>query len=84
MKRWAVLVVLLYFLLLVGLTVPLSLAAFYPPGGTLQDMVGAYREVYCEWLYWVFVGLMVAGQATMLLVPIDLSLQRPTTRRSVL
>jgi hypothetical protein len=79
MKRWAILVVLLYFLILVGLTVPLGLVALYPEA-TLQGMV----EAYSEWLYWVFVVLMVAAQATLLLVPIDLSLQRPTTHRSVL
>ena len=60
MKRWAILVVLLYFLILVGLTVPLGLVALYPEA-TLQGMV----EAYSEWLYWVFVVLMVAqGERT--------------------
>jgi len=36
MKRWAVLVVLLYFFILIALTVPLLLVAFYPgASGTL-------------------------------------------------
>jgi hypothetical protein len=79
MKRWAVLVVLLYFLILVALTAPLILVAFYP-----QMRASDALSVYLEWIYWAGVGVMVVAQAAMLLVPVELSLGRPTTRRSVL
>jgi hypothetical protein len=77
MKRWAVLVVVLYWLILVALTSPLILVAFYP---STIDTVGAFSA----WIYWAGLGVMLVAQAVMLLVPVDLSLGRPTTRRSVL
>lgn len=79
MKRWAVLVVLLYFLILVALTSPLILACFYPMSNPRDAMVWSL-----DWGYWVVLGVMMAGQGVMLLVPVDLAMHRPTTRRSVL
>jgi type IV secretory pathway VirB3-like protein len=79
MRRWAVLVVLLYFLILLALTAPLILVAFYPQTNSRDALV-----VFSEWKYWAFLGVMMAGQAVMLLVPVDLARQRPTSRRSVL
>jgi hypothetical protein len=79
MKRWAVLVVVVYFLILVALTLPMILAAFYP-AAKVHDLI----EVFSEWMYWAGLGVMIVGQAVMLLVPVELALQRPTTRRSVL
>jgi hypothetical protein len=85
MKRWAILVVVLYFLTLIVLTMPLLLVAFYPtvnltmPGGML-DVI----DTISVWQYWVALGVMTAGQVVMLLVPVDLSLGRPTTQRSAL
>ena len=79
MKRWAILVVFLYLLILVTLTSPLMLVAFYPAVTTS----GALAP-YFEWAYWAGLGVMVLAQAVMLLVPVELSLGRPTTRRSVL
>lgn len=79
MKRWAVLVVILYFAILVALTAPFFLVAFYP----LESVRGALG-VFFEWKYWAGLGVMIVGQAVMLMTPVDLTLQRPTTRRSVL
>ena len=79
MKRWAVLVVLLYFLVLVVLTSPFILVAFYPTV-TARDALSAFSE----WMYWAVLAVMLAAQAVMLLVPVDLTLQRPLTRQSVL
>jgi hypothetical protein len=79
MKRWAVLVVFLYLLVLVTLTSPFILVGFYP-AMTARDAL----SVFSEWRYWAGLGVMLAAQAVMLLVPVDLALQRPTSRRSVL
>jgi hypothetical protein len=79
MKRWAVLVVVLYFLIFVALTSPFILVAFYPHT-TAHDALSPFSE----WIYWVGVGVMLAAQAVMLIVPVELSLGRPTSRRSVL
>ena len=79
MKRWAVLVVILYFLLLVALTSPLFLIAFYPSSNA-RDAI----SVMFEWMYWAGLGVMVLAQAAMLVVPVELSVGRPTAQRSVL
>jgi hypothetical protein len=79
MKRWAVLVVVVYFLILIVLTAPMLLTAFYPVVKARDAL-----EVFSEWMYWAGLGVMIAGQAVMLLVPVDLAMQRPTARRSVL
>ncbi|MGA3164734.1 MAG: hypothetical protein ABSF14_01305 [Terriglobia bacterium] len=79
MKRWAVLVVLVYVLILVVLTLPMILVAFYP-AVKVHDAAG----LLSEWRFWVFLGVLAAGQAVMLLVPVDLAMQRPTPRRSLL
>lgn len=79
MKRWAALVVLLYFLILVALTSPLIFVAFYP----LKD-TAAVLWPFFEWPYWVVLGVFLAAQAVMLFVPVELSLERPKAQRSVL
>jgi hypothetical protein len=79
MKRWAVLVVVLYFLILISLTAPLILVGFYPTV-TARGALGPFAEG----VYWAALGVMLAAQAVMLLVPVDLSLGRPTPQRSVL
>jgi hypothetical protein len=78
MKRWAVLVVFLYFLILVALTLPLFFVAF-SPGANVHDAL----VIFSEWVYWAGLGVMLVAQAVMLFVPVDLSLGRPTTRRSI-
>jgi len=79
LKRWAVLVVLIYFLALLALTGPVFLVSFYPHVGAhdLADLIS-------EWGYWAWMGVMLAGQAVLLLVPVNMAMGRPTTRRSVL
>jgi hypothetical protein len=81
MKRWAVLVVLLYLFILVSLTVPLILVAFYPGMGI--SLRGSAGDLFF-WPYYIALGVMAAAQAVMLLVPVDLALHRPIARRSVL
>ncbi|MFZ0962740.1 MAG: hypothetical protein WAO35_17870 [Terriglobia bacterium] len=79
MKRWAVLVVILYFAFLVALTGPFFLVAFYP-----MESVRNALGIFSERMYWIALGVMIVGQAVMLLTPVDLALHRPASRRSVL
>jgi hypothetical protein len=78
MKRWAVIVVLLYFLILVALTFPFIFVAFYP----LKDPTAVLWPFF-EWPYWLVLGVFLAAQAVMMFVPVELSLERPKTQRSV-
>jgi len=79
MKRWAVIVVLLYFLILLALTWPVLAAAFYPTV-KIRDLA----DVFSSPLYWGLLGAMVCGQAGMLLVPVSLARRRPLSRRQVI
>jgi hypothetical protein len=94
MKRWAVLVVVLYLLALLALTGPLVMVGFYHSAQTVKLANGEtvtagisrsdVADIYFSWGYWGFLAVMAAGQAAMLLAPVSLTLQRPTARRSVL
>jgi hypothetical protein len=82
MKRWAIFTVLLYALALVVLTLPVALAAF-GNWGKAEMHIGP-REVlqwYLNWGYWLWLGILVAGQALLLLLPINLAERRLPARR---
>ena len=72
MKRWALVVVALYALILGVLTVPVGLMAFAPKASA-KDIADAYR---C-WPYWLWMGVMVLGQAALLVVPVRVTNRRP-------
>jgi hypothetical protein len=82
MKRWAILTVLLYALALIALTVPVLLVAF---GGWAKNGIGLKDalEMYSYWQYWLWLAVLVAGQALLLLLPIDISERRLPARRSL-
>jgi hypothetical protein len=79
MKRWALVVAALYLLILVVLTVPVTLLAFAPKASA-KDIA----EAYVRFPYWLWVGVMVLGQAALLVVPVRVASRRPMTRRSLL
>ncbi len=85
MKRWAVLTVLLYGVVQALLTIPVvfvlslgkseqgTITALMPLAGVL----GWYKE----WNYWVWLGVMLAGQALLLFVPVAFAERRLPARR---
>jgi hypothetical protein len=81
MKRWAVLTVLLYTIVLLLLTVPVLLLAFgsWAKNGVmgLQDAL----KIYLQWGYWLWLAVLVAGQALLLLLPINITERRLPARR---
>jgi hypothetical protein len=80
MKRWALLVALLYALALVTLTLPVLYAAF---GSDFK--FNPYAISAGNWLiYWGWVGVMFASQLCLLTVPVKVSEGRPVSRRSLL
>ena len=81
MKRWAILTVLLYALALLLLTAPVLLLTF---GGWVKN--GAIGlpdalKIYWNWGYWLWLAVLVAGQALLLLLPISISERRLPARR---
>ena len=84
MKRWAVLTVLLYALALLVLTLPVLLLAFANWGQ--RDTHIGLREVYqtyANWAYWVWLAVLLAGQALLLLLPIHIAERRLPARRAL-
>jgi hypothetical protein len=81
MKRWAALTVLLYAVALLLLTAPVLLMAF---GGWAKNGVMGLPDalkIYLNWGYWLWLAVLVAGQALLLLLPINIAERRLPTRR---
>ncbi len=79
MKRWAVVVVALYVLILLVLTGPLMVAAFYP-----HVNFGDIPEVATYPHYWVLILVMACCQAALLVVPVSVAGRRPLHRRAII
>lgn len=83
MKRWAVLTVLLYAFALVLLTLPVDLIAF-GNWGKNESNIGLHEVIlnfYLNWGYWLWLAVLVAGQALLLLLPINIAERRLPARR---
>jgi hypothetical protein len=76
MRRWALVVLGLYLLILLVFTVPVIRVCFR---GMQVDALG----VYATWPYWLWVAVMVLSQAALLMVPVHLAERRPVARRSL-
>ncbi len=85
MKLWALATMAFYALILLILTIPVLLIAYGewwgPKGGGLS--LGEAVSVYKESAYWIWLGVMVASQALMLLAPAA-SRERLIPRRPLL
>jgi hypothetical protein len=80
MKRWAVLTVLIYALALVLLAVPVIVIAF---SGKQSFSLKMAATVYVQWEYWLWLAVLVGGQALLLLLPINIAEKRLPTRRNL-
>ncbi|HXR46304.1 MAG TPA: hypothetical protein VN784_02595 [Candidatus Limnocylindrales bacterium] len=80
MKRWAVLTVLLYTLALIVLTAPVMLVAF---GGWARSSISlrSILQTYSAWGYWLWLVVLVGGQALLLLLPLKIAERRLPARR---
>lgn len=92
MKRWAIITVTLYALLLLLLTVPTVILGWMrwattPDGkGALEFGVNARDviEAMQYWGYWLGLAVFVGAQALLLVVPVQISERRPVGRRHLL
>jgi len=83
MKRWAVLTVLLYALALILLTAPVILIAFGNWGIHKGSNLHGILQIYLAWGYWLWLAVLVAGQALLLLLPLKIAERRLEPRRSL-
>jgi len=87
MKRWALITVFLYLLILLVLTVPVLYLAFskwwWLSKSSDMQLIDAF-EVFQEWSYWVWLGLMGLCQALLLFTPVRIAQRRLPARRPLL
>ncbi|MGA9449758.1 MAG: hypothetical protein WBW41_00275 [Verrucomicrobiia bacterium] len=82
MKRWAVLTILLYALALLLLTLPVVFIAFANWGLKESNMgIRGALDIYAQWGYWVWLTVLAAGQALLLLLPLNITERRLPARR---
>jgi len=83
MKRWAILTALLYAAALIFLTVPVLWICFN--GWSAKGVSLAHTfKLYRHWSYWVWLAILLAGQALLLLVPIQIAERRLPARRPLM
>lgn len=94
MKRWACVTVGLYVLLLLLLTAPVSLICWLKWHTNTEqpelshwvsdvDLSGIL-DLSQTWSFWLWLGVMAAAQALLLLVPVEIAERRPVRRRRLL
>jgi hypothetical protein len=75
MKRWALLVAILYALILALLALPTILIGL-APGVDLKSAAA----MYIQWQWWLILALMGLAQASLLAVPVRVASRRPIAR----
>src|ERR1051326_1530920 len=85
MKRWAILTVALYMVMLAAITLPVIFLGFgdwwgKSPGFDFHSAVEIYQEIG----YWVWLAVMGVGQALLLLAPVRIGERRLSARRPLL
>jgi formate-dependent nitrite reductase membrane component NrfD len=85
MKRWAILTAFLYALALILLSMPIYAVAFgnWGKNHNNDSSIGIHDilDFYSHWGYWFWLGILVAGQGLLLLLPVNLAERRPPARR---
>jgi len=89
MRKWAVWIVLFYGLMLVVLTFPLTLATFiswsdFKSLKSFLDFLDDQPILFDSWMYWLVIVVMMAAEAVLLLIPVDLSIGRPVKKQPVI
>lgn len=78
MKRWALLVAGLYFVILAALTIP-TLALAFAGSIKTNEMLGTFQF----WPYWIWVAVMVISQFALLTVQVRVASRRPISHGSL-
>lgn len=75
MKRWALLVAILYALIIALLALPTILISFVP----IFD-IKSVASLYIYWQWWLILAVMGLAQAALLAVPVRVANRRPMAR----
>ncbi len=80
MKRWAFLTVLVYALALLFLSVPVIVIVF---SGKNMFSIRIAATIYHQWAYWLWLIVVIGGEALLLLLPINIAEKRLPARRNL-
>jgi hypothetical protein len=80
MRKWGVVVTLVYAAIVIGLLTP----AFLLMGGVPWSDLRHGTPIYSQWPFWVFAGTFILGQATLLFLSVDTSHKRLKPRTHLL
>src|SRR5438105_12200375 len=81
MRKWGVLVSIIYAVIVVGLLIPVAVLLAGPPD--LRELAKGLAAAYQEWLVWVPVVIVLGGQALLLFLSVDTSQKRPEARSHI-
>jgi hypothetical protein len=83
MRRWGIVITLVYALIVLGLLVPIFVILFGGHGPLSPDFYKAMREVCGWWGLWLPVAVVLAGQAILLFLSVDTSFKRLKPRSHI-
>jgi len=81
MRRWGLVISLVYVLIVAGLLVPATIMLF---GVSSSGLLGDLEDTYSSWVLWVVVGVIVVSQVLLLFLSVDTSQKRLKPRSPVL
>ncbi|HKF49579.1 MAG TPA: hypothetical protein VKB38_19620 [Terracidiphilus sp.] len=83
MRRWGIVVSVLYAVVLVMLLTPACALLAVPQNPFTARFVGDMKEVYGWWPLWAVLAMLIAGQSVLLFVSVDTTQKRLRPRSSV-
>jgi len=76
MRKWGIVISLLYALIVVGLLVPVSVFLVGSDSLMRSDFLDRLTDTYQEWGVWIPIGMVLIGQAALLFLSVDTSWKR--------
>jgi hypothetical protein len=80
MKKWGIVVTCFYFFVVACLLIPGSLTLLKYRPESLMEWLGIYHD----WLVWIWIGILVSGEALLLFLSVDASQKRLKPRQHLL
>lgn len=71
MRRWGIVVSLVYAVIVIGLLTPLALWLMQ-----LSPILGSLIDTFSDWSYWLIAVMLVGGEAMLLFLPVDTTEKR--------
>jgi hypothetical protein len=83
MRKWGILITLLYAVIVVAVLVPAGVA-ISGAAKSWQKFVPSLQEVYAAWLPWVLIAVVVCSESLLLFLSVDTSWRRLKPRAHIL